>query len=324
MANTGHIEPAGGAQPPQKTPKKKKRHTLLKLLKWGFISGAIIGFLLLIFVLFYVFKTTRDLPSLETVANYRPKVTTRVHAGDGKLIEEYATEKRVFVESETIPPLLKHAFISAEDQRFYQHSGFDAKGFTRAMLANVGHVTGRVIGKGGRLEGGSTITQQVAKNFLVGNERSIDRKIREIFIARRIEKALEKDEIIGLYLNEIYFGRRSYGIAAASLNYFGKSMDELELHELAYFAALPKGPNNYHPTRKKERAITRRNAILGRMVEDGYISQSEADEAKARDLVVTERLSGEAYLAADYFVEEARKKIFDLYGEEELLSLIHI
>jgi len=183
------------------------------------------------------------------------------------------------------------------------------------MIANVGHVM-----NGRRLEGGSTITQQVAKNFKVGNARTVERKLRELVIARRIEKALSKDKILELYLNENYFGRGAYGVAAASLNYFGKPMKDLELADVAYLAVLPKGPANYQvgdPV-KKERALTRRNYVLGRMLIDGYATESDVREAQSKDIVVVERFSGEEYLAAEYFVEEARKQIFDMYGEDEL------
>jgi len=287
--------------------------TFKKWFKRLFLTGSVLGTVAIIGAGFYVIRVTGDLPDVQTLKEYRPSVMTRVHAGDGKLITEYAIEHRVFVPHEAIPKDLQHAFVAAEDQRFYKHHGIDWKGLIRAQISNVGHVI-----KGERLEGGSTITQQVAKNFLVGNERSIDRKIREMFIAKRIEKAMSKDEIMELYLNEIYFGRRAYGIAAASLNYFAKPLDELELDEAAYLAVLPKAPNNYHPIRKKERALARRNYVLNRMIDDGYITKDEADVAKEKDLVVSDRLLGEEYLAAEYFVEEARKQIFGMYGEDVL------
>jgi len=287
---------------------------LLKIFKWLFMTGAAIGVVVALFVFVYVIRVTKDLPSVEALAQYKPAIMTRVHAGDGKLITEYAKEHRVFVPIESIPKEIQHAVVAAEDQRFYEHGGFDLRGFTRAMIANVGHFL-----RDERMEGGSTLTQQVSKNFLE-NDRTVDRKIREIFIARRIEKAMDKDHIMELYLNEIYFGRRAYGIAAASLNYFGKSMDDLTLSEMAYLALLPKGPNNYRLDNpdKKKRALARRNYVLGRMVEDSYVTQEEADAAKMDELELAERLSGEEYLAAEYFIEEARKQIFDIYGEDTL------
>ncbi len=285
-----------------------------KYIKWVLVTGIFVGVVTAILAFVYVVRVTKDLPSVEVLAEYKPPVMTRVHAGDGKLITEFKKEARVFVPIETIPKSLQHAFVAAEDQRFYEHDGFDEKGFARAMLANVGHVI-----KNERLEGGSTITQQVAKNFFE-DDRTIARKIREIVIAGRIEKAMDKDHILELYLNEIYFGRGAYGVAAASLNYFGKPMKDLDLAEVGYLAVLPKAPNNYQVTNpeKKTRALRRRNYVLSRMVEDGYADGEEAEAAKAKDIEVVDRLEGEEYLAAEYFVEEARKKIFDMYGEDEL------
>jgi len=181
------------------------------------------------------------------------------------------------------------------------------------MLANIGHKL-----RGERLEGGSTITQQVAKNILVGRDRTVDRKLREIITARRMEEVMDKDHVMELYLNEIYLGDRSYGVAAAALNYFGKSLEELNLSEIGYLAALPKAPNNYDLSKQKEKAMDRRNYVLNRMVEDKYITSDEADHAKTLDLENIRRLTGEEFLASGYFVEEARKKIFSMYGEEEL------
>ncbi len=287
----------------------------LKFMKWFIGLGSVLAVLLAVVVVVFLVRVTKDLPSVEALAEYKPPIMTRVHAGDGKLITEYAKEARVFVPIETIPKDLQHAFVSAEDQRFYTHGGWDAIGLVRATLFGaVDYVRGKRVG------GTSTITQQVAKNFLVGDEYSITRKVREIFIARRIEQAMDKDHILELYLNKIYFGRRAYGVAAASLNYFDKPMKDLELAEIAYLALLPKGPNNYRldNPEKRERALNRRNYVLGRMVEDGYVTQAEADKAKATSLEIVERLVGDEYLAADYFVEEARKQIFSMYGEDEL------
>jgi len=215
----------------------------------------------------------------------------------------------------TIPRELQLAFVSAEDQRFYTHNGWDPIGLTRAALS----APMKKI-KGQRIGGTSTLTQQVAKNFLVGDDYSIKRKVREIAIARRMEKAFSKDQIIELYLNEIYFGRGAYGVAAASLKHFGKPMQDLTLAEMTYLASVPKGPANYRldDERGYERAKGRQSYILGRMVEDGYITQADADEAKAAELDWTKRLEGDEYLASEYFVEEARKKIYKMYGEDEL------
>jgi len=291
--------------------------TFWNIFKWLIAIGGVLGLILLVALFVFIVRATKDLPSIETLAEYRPPVMSRVHAGDGKLISEFRTEARVFVPIETVPKRLQYAFVAAEDKRFYEHNGFDEKGFARAMVANVGHVLRKE-----RLEGGSTLTQQVAKNFLVGNERNVTRKVREVVIAGRIEKALDKDHILELYLNDIYFGRGAYGVAAASLNYFGKPMKDLTLDQIAYLAVLPKAPSNYQvgDPKKKERALSRRNYVLNRMVEDEYATAADAEIAKNTDIVVTKRFEGDEYLAAEYFVEEARKQIYKLYGKDELYS----
>ncbi len=289
----------------------------MRVFKWLVATGLVLGLILAIVVFVYVIRVTKDLPSVEALAEYKPAVMSRVHAGDGKLISEFSTEARVFVPVETIPKDLQLAFISAEDKRFYKHNGWDPIGLTRAALS----APGKKI-RGQRIGGTSTLTQQVAKNFLVGDDYSIRRKVREIAIARRMEKALTKDEIIELYLNEIYFGRGAYGVAAASLKHFGKPMGELSLAEMTYLASVPKGPANYRlddPVGYK-RAKARQAYILGRMLEDGYIKKDEAEAAKTEELDWVSRLEGAEYLAADYFVEEARKKIYESYGEDELYS----
>ncbi len=312
--NPKHQAQLTGSVHPGKKP-KTRRAKFWTAFKWLFGLGLTAGVIGVVVIGILLFVWTRDLPTVDELAEYRPAQMTRVHAGDGKIIAEYAREHRVFVPIEAIPKKLQHAFVAAEDQRFYKHKGIDWTGFTRSQLSNVKNVL-----TGKRLEGGSTITQQVAKNFLVGNDRKVRRKIREMFIARKIEKTLDKDHILELYLNEIFFARRSYGVAAASLNYFGKSMDDLTLEEMAYLAILPKGPNNYKPETHKERAINRRNYAIRRMLDDGYITEAEFETARATDLIVSERLSGEQYIAAEYFVEEARRELYDLYGEEGLYS----
>ena len=296
-------------------PVRRRRGRLFTWLKWLFGLGAVGGLVALVAAAVIYVRWTDELPTLEAVQEYSPPVMTRVHAGDGKLIAEYSKEARVFVPVDTIPDALQHAFVAAEDKRFYTHGGWDPIGLFRATLqAPIRKLRGQRIG------GTSTLTQQVAKNFLTGDDYSLKRKVREIAIARRIEEALTKDEIIELYLNEIYFGRRSYGVAAASLNYFGKPMEELSLAEMTYLASLPKGPNNYRldDERGVERAKNRQAYILGRMEEDGYITKAEADAAKAEPLEWVERLEGQEYLAAEYFNEEVRKLVFDQYGEDEL------
>lgn len=254
----------------------------------------------------------KDLPAHDQLADYEPPTSTRVHAGDGRLLAEYAIEKRVFVPIEAMPKRLLHGFIAAEDQNFYQHPGVDPQALARAVIQNV-----RLYAQGRRPVGASTITQQVAKNFLLTNELSITRKIKEAILALRIERALSKDRILELYLNEIYLGVGSYGVAAAALNYFDKSLSELTTAEIAYLAALPKAPNNYHPTRKTEAAIARRNWVIGRMREEGYVNPTEAAEAREAALTVVARKDID-FVEADFFLEEVRRDLFDRFGEKGL------
>lgn len=257
----------------------------------------------------------QGLPSLAELQHYEPPITSRVHAGDGALVAEFAREQRVFVPIEQIPDYVKNAFIATEDQHFFEHSGLDYAGLARAMLSNVGNVL-----RGRRLEGASTITQQVAGNMLVGRERSLYRKIREAVLAQRIERALDKDRILELYLNQIYLGNRAYGVAAAALNYFDKPLSELTVAEAAYLAVLPKGPANYdpHDPVKRERAVARRNYVIGRMLERGYITAEQATAARAEPLTTHDRLSGDQFVAASHFVEEVRRQVQDQYGEQAL------
>ncbi len=261
----------------------------------------------------FLFVALQGLPSLTELQNYEPPVTSRVHAGDGALVAEFAREQRVFVPIAQIPDHVKEAFVAAEDQHFFEHSGLDYSGIARAMLSNVGNVL-----RGRRLEGASTITQQVAGNMLTGRDRSLYRKIREAVLAQRIERALDKERILELYLNQIYLGNRAYGVAAAALNYFDKPLEELTIGEAAYLAVLPKAPNNYHPVRQRERAIARRDYVIGRMLERGYITETEATAARAEELVAHDRLAGDQYVAASHFVEEIRRQVQEQYGERAL------
>src|SRR5690606_26161303 len=224
-------------------------------------------------VALYVWSLMDDLPDYRALASYEPPVTTRVHAADGTLLAEFAVERRLFQPVETIPPHLIAAFLSAEDKDFYSHFGIDLPGTARALRDNIVQL---VNGGSGPLVGASTITQQVARNFLLSFEQTWDRKIREAVLALPIEDTLSKDEILELYLNEINLGLNSYGVAAAALNYFDKALYELTIPEVAYLAALPKAPSNYHPFRHPEAAIERRNWVLGRMAANGYITAAEA------------------------------------------------
>ena len=284
-----------------------------RVVLWGGAAAVVVGIGVMIAAAIYVVRVTEDLPDYAQLESYEPSIMSRVHAGDGRLIAEYARERRVFLAIENIPPIAINAFLAAEDKDFYEHGGLDFRGMLRAAIANIGHVL-----RDENLEGASTITQQVAKNFLLTSEQRFDRKVQEIVLARRIEQAYSKDRILELYLNEIYFGRRSYGLAAAALNYFGKPVDELTLAENAFLAAVVNGPALFHPERHPEAALRRRNWVLGRMAANGFVSEEEARAAMEEPLVVTERLSGEQYLAAEYFVEEVRRQVFDVYGEDQL------
>lgn len=264
-------------------------------------------------VAIYLTGVMRDLPDYEVLSSYAPPVTTRVHAGNGELMAEYAKEKRLFLPIQAIPDRVKAAFIAAEDKNFYSHPGVDFYGLARAVVNNVQN-----IGSSRRPEGASTITQQVAKNFLLTSDQTVSRKVKEAILSFRIEQAYSKDKILELYLNEIFFGLNSYGIASAALTYFNKSVTELTIAETAYLAGLPKGPNNYHPFRHTDAAIARRNYVIDRMAEDGYITHEEAEDAKKQDLGVNLRRGGSYLFASDYFAEDVRRQLIDKYGESQL------
>ena len=259
-----------------------------------------------------VYHYGRGLPDYRQLADYEPPVVTRVHAGDGRLLAEYAREHRVFVPIAAMPKRVINAFLAAEDKNFFQHPGVDVVGVLRAAVTNLIN-----IGSDRRLQGASTITQQVAKNFLLTNEVSIERKVKEALLAFRIERAITKQRILELYLNEIYLGLGSYGVATAALNYFNKSLDELSIAEVAYLAALPKAPNNYHPERYPEAAKMRRDWVIARMLEEGFVDRDAAAEATAEPLVVRSREATE-FVSADYFTEEVRRWLYDRYGETGL------
>ena len=274
--------------------------TLLFLVGIGAVSGLL-------------YHYSKDLPDYSALQDYEPPVMTRVHAADGELLAEYAKERRLYLPIQAVPKLVINAFISAEDKNFYEHGGLDFSGIARAgwlYLQNVG--TSR------RPQGASTITQQVAKNFLLTNEVSFARKIKEALLALKIERTYSKDKILELYLNEIYLGFGAYGVAAASLLYFDKSVHELTVAEAAYLAALPKAPSSLHPFRQRERAIERRNYVIDRMVENGYVAAQLGDKAKKEPLAITQRTPGSHIIAADYFAEDVRREILDKFGEKRL------
>ncbi|MGQ0664867.1 MAG: penicillin-binding protein 1A [Pseudomonadota bacterium] len=254
----------------------------------------------------------RGLPDYHDLAHYQPPTLTRVHAGDGRVLAEFATERRLFVPVDAIPKRVINAFLATEDKTFYSHPGISLPDIVRAAFVNLVN-----LGHNRRPMGASTITQQVAKNFLLTNEVSLERKAREAILAFRIEEALSKDRILELYLNEIYLGFGAYGVAAAALNYFNKSLDELTIAEAAYLAALPKAPNNYHPLRFPEAAKARRDWAIGRLREDGAIGEAEAEQARLSPIVLSAR--GEAdTVRADYFAEEVRRELYARYGEAGL------
>jgi penicillin-binding protein 1A len=286
---------------------------LIRIAAFLFAMGSIAVVVVASAGAYYLWRLNADLPEYDQLANYEPPVTTRVHAGDGSLIAEYAKERRLYVPLSAIPNSVIDAFLSAEDKNFYSHPGVDFQGVIRATIENVSNYL-----NDRRLEGASTITQQVAKNFLLSSEVSLNRKAKEALLAFKIEQTYTKQEILELYLNEIYLGFASYGVAAAALNYFEKSLNQLTLAEAAYLAALPKAPNNYHPIRRTEAAIARRNWVLDRMVENEFITRLQADEAKIENLEVQPRAYGAQIVEAQYFAEEVRREIFDIYGEDAL------
>ncbi len=287
---------------------------MLRFLGWAFGAGFMVFIGGAVAAVYIVMDVSKDLPDYKQLALYEPPVMTRIHAAVGSLLAEFAEQRRLFVPVNQIPKQLIEAFLSAEDKTFYQHGGLDWRGIAAAGLRYVQvTLTGR-----GQIVGASTITQQVAKNFLLSNEKSIARKLKEALLVQRIEQAFTKDQILELYLNEIFLGLNSYGVAAAALNYFGKPLSELTLEQSAYLAALPKGPNNYHPFKETARAIERRNWVLGQMFENGYITEAEMKAAQATPLEVDPRPFGTQLFAAESFAEEVRRELIALYGKDKL------
>src|SRR6202166_1635021 len=286
---------------------------LLRFLGFLFAAGTIVFIVGIAATTGLLWHYSKDLPDYSQLQDYEPPVMTRVHAADGSLLAEYANQRRLYLPIQAIPKLVTNAFIAAEDKNFYQHPGIDIYGIARAGLLYVQNY-----GSSRRPQGASTITQQVAKNFLLTNEVSFERKIKEALLALRIERTYSKDKILELYLNEIYLGFGAYGVAAASLLYFDKSVHELTIAQDAYLAALPKGPNNYNPFRRHDEAIARRNYVIDRMAEDHYITAKEAEEARKDPLKVTTRPTGARIFAAEYFAEEVRRYIADNYTDQKL------
>ncbi len=284
--------------------------------RWFVMAGvALLGGIALagLVVAIYAAWVLHDMPDASELADYRPATATRVFAGDGTLIGEFSDERRIYVTYDQVPEQVIHAFLAAEDSHFFQHGGIDVSGIGRAMFKNVFNVVA-----GRRLEGGSTITQQVAKNVLLTNESSLNRKLKEAILSSRLEATLTKEQILELYLNEIYLGYRSYGVASAAYNYFGKSLNQLTPDEAAFLAALPKGPNNYNPKRHPGAAKGRRDWVLGEMADNKWLTQEELATALARPLTTRSAPRRAEYADADFFVEEARRRAIGLFGQEEV------
>ncbi|NDV00449.1 penicillin-binding protein 1A [Pseudoroseicyclus tamaricis] len=265
--------------------------------------------------IFYAYG--RDLPSIEVLAQYTPATISRVYSAEGRIIDEFATERRIFVPAEEIPDTVKHAFVSAEDQNFYTHPGYDVRGMAAAFVD-------AIESRGRDIRGASTITQQVMKNFLLDGSRTAERKIKELILATRIERALDKEHILELYLNEIFLGQNSFGVAAAAQTYYNKPLSDLTPAEAAYLAALAQRPGTLHPVRDHDDAIARRNYVLGRMAEDGYITQDQLSEARPEPLRTVQSGDIEPFRRSlpprDYFTDEIRRQLSARYSEEEFFT----
>ncbi len=282
---------------------------LIKKLLLAFTFFALIGFILIFSILW---SYSNKLPDYKFLKNYKPPVSSKVYSGKGLLISDFSTEKRIFVPYNSIPKKIIYSFLSSEDKNFFKHPGVDAKGVLRAIKNNVFNLI-----KSNRLEGASTITQQVAKNFLLSNEISLDRKIKEAILAFRIERVLSKERILELYLNQIYLGEGSYGIASASLRYFDKPIGELNYLEAALLAALPKAPSKYNPYKNKELATYRRNLVIKNLFENSYISKEKYNKLINSEIVLKKR---KRIFLEDtrYFVEDIRKKVIKEYGYDKI------
>ncbi|MEP1519103.1 PBP1A family penicillin-binding protein [Ascidiaceihabitans sp.] len=259
----------------------------------------------------------RDLPSHESLAQYTPPTISRIYSGQGRIIDEFAKERRLFAPADTIPDLIKQAFVSAEDKNFYTHEGYDLRGIAAAAID-------AIKSRGRDVRGASTITQQVMKNFLLSGDRQAQRKIKEIILASRIEETLDKEQILELYLNEIFLGQNSYGVAAASQTYFNKNLGQLTPHEAATLASLPKAPSDYHPVRRKDRLTSRRNFVLKEMMENGYISETVYESERAQPLRSVQNGDFDSFKKElpprDYFTDEIRRQLTRDFGEGEFFT----
>ena len=287
---------------------------MVKFLYYSFLLSVSTISVVIILITMVLWRYGSSLPDYNQLTSYKAPSVTRIYTDDGKLIEEYAAENRVYVSIDSIPKNLIDAFLVTEDKNFFQHEGIDFKGIFRAVVQNFSNVI-----EGKRLVGASTITQQVAKNFLLTNEVSFERKIKEALLALRIERTLTKDKILELYLNEIFLGFRSYGVVVAAKNYFNKSLQELNISEIAFLAGLPKAPNNYNPITRAESAINRRNYVLKRMIEEGIIHKRDAVIAMEEKIQVYD-LSKNKYFDAPYFSEEVRREIISKYTKSNFYN----
>ena len=303
-----------GAPPPDDpAPDEPPRSWRARAVLYLGLSAAVAIAVCVLAAVGYVWWVTRDLPSVATLQSYTPPITTRVYAGDGTVLGEYARERRVFVPIAFVPKLVVEAFTSAEDRNFFNHPGIDPSGMLRAAIKDIGKVV-----EGRRPEGASTITQQVARDFLLNSDVKLARKIREVVLALRIDATYSKEKVLELYLNEINLGQNSYGVAAAALNYFGKSLDDLDIAEVAFLAALPKAPSHYDPRFHHQAALDRRNWVIGQMEENGYITSEQAAAATAEPLNAETRPLGSQTEDVDYFVEEVRRQLYAKYGQQAL------
>ncbi len=287
---------------------------MLKFLNFSLKFVIIFFTILVLFVFSTLWYFSVGLPDYKKLANYQPPISSRVYSENSKLIAEYALEKRLFIPYESIPEKVINSFLSAEDKNFFSHPGIDAKGILRAIVKNIKNIS-----QNKRLEGASTITQQVAKNFLLTNEVSMKRKIKEAILAFRIERAYTKERILELYLNQIYLGQGTYGIAAASLEYFDKSIKELNYSEAALLAALPKAPSKYNPYRHPDIAKFRRNLVIENLKDNGFISKKQLNQFKKSKLILKKRKI-EIVNEANSYTEEVRRTVKSIYGFEKLYS----
>ncbi|HEX7877363.1 MAG TPA: transglycosylase domain-containing protein, partial [Sphingobium sp.] len=285
-------------------------HWERRWFRWAAIA---LGGLFIAYALFWLIFA-RGLPDASTLLEYEPPLPTIVRDIDGQPVHSYARERRVQLQYSDYPPLLIRAYLAAEDKTFFDHHGVDIPGFIGAVFDYA-----TKIGSGQRARGGSTITQQVAKNLLIGDEYSPTRKVKEMILAYRMEDVLTKQQILELYLNQIFLGRNAYGVQAAARAYFDKDVADLKLHEMAYMAILPKGPANYRPESPTghERALERRNWALGEMFKNGWITQAQRDEARAQPLgTVAAHGSGFDARAGGYYMEEVRRRLIQQFGEK--------